>query len=153
MGSISRRAETPPYARQPTSARSNMAADVVDGLLEHVRSFVFQPDRLLGRERECYEVASDLREQGHAFGRIVRDKLPGSATIRKGVAQNRMTLDCKITMVVTDKLVNEVVRPGPNPEDRQASDLTSEMLALRGDLVTLVSEVIAVDDRARGLTS
>lgn len=151
MGSTGRRVATPPSHKQPTSARTVLAKDVVDHVLDHVVRQVFEVHTWINRERECYEVAMALRGEVHAIQRVIRDDLPGSAITPDGVAFNRMTLDAKVAMVLIDKLVADVVRPGPVPEDRQACDLSAEARGLRGELVELVTAVIDVDDKARGL--
>jgi hypothetical protein len=52
----------------------------------------------------------------------------------------------KIVTVVVDKVVNEIIRPGPKPEERECYDVAHEIRELSPELVNLVTDVIKVTD-------
>lgn len=53
----------------------------------------------------------------------------------------------KIVTVLVDRINNEVVRPGPKPEERECYDVANELRDMTPELVELVSAVIAVADK------
>lgn len=49
----------------------------------------------------------------------------------------------KIVMVVMDKIVADIVRPGPVPEERECYEMAGEMRALAPTLEDLVAKILA----------
>jgi len=104
-------------------------------------------DHHQSEERECYEVARDLRRAAPNFANAIADTIPGGRICD----WPKMSLVDKIVMVFTDTVSLVLIRPGPTPEDRQAHDLVTEAAAMEVMLEGLIAQVIAVDDKARGL--
>lgn len=71
-------------------------------------------------------------------------KRQGEEAVRKAaeIEANRMELAAKIVMAAIDKIVNEVVRPGPKPEERECYEMAGEMRALVPDLEALAKAII-----------
>ena len=61
------------------------------------------------------------------------------------VAERRRQLAAKIVMAVIDKIVNEVVRPGPVPEERECYEMAGEIRALVPALEALAKQIIDVN--------
>jgi len=49
-------------------------------------------------------------------------------------------------MAITDKIVNEIIRPGPKPEERECYEMAGETRALNPELEELVKQIIDVND-------
>lgn len=61
------------------------------------------------------------------------------------VDDGRRRVAAKIVMAIVDKLVNDVVRPGPVPEERECYEMAGEVRALVPDLETLVKHILDVE--------
>jgi hypothetical protein len=57
----------------------------------------------------------------------------------------RMALADKIVMVIVDEVSNAIVRPGPNPEERECYVMARELREHSSRLRDLVVAVLAVD--------
>jgi hypothetical protein len=62
------------------------------------------------------------------------------------IADQRRQLAAKIIMATVDKIVNEIVRPGPKPEERECYEMAGELRALVPELENLAAEIIDVND-------
>lgn len=60
--------------------------------------------------------------------------------------ERRARFAAKIVMAVVDKVVNDIVRPGPVPEERECYEMAAEMRALVPELESLVIAIIAVEE-------
>ena len=58
------------------------------------------------------------------------------------VEDERRKAAAKIVMTVIDKVVTEIVRPGPVPEERECYEMAGELRALVPDLEALVKRII-----------
>ncbi len=58
----------------------------------------------------------------------------------------RRQLAAKIVMAIVDKVVNEIVRPGPVAEERECYEVAGELRALSPDLEALAKQIIDVND-------
>lgn len=67
----------------------------------------------------------------------------------KKVAAGRNEMAMKITMAVVDRVVNEIIRPGPKPEERECYVMAGELRAITPELETLVRQIIDVNDGVR----
>lgn len=54
----------------------------------------------------------------------------------------RRKFAAKIVMAVVDKIVTDIVRPGPVPEERECYEMAGEVRALVPDLEVLVAKII-----------
>lgn len=54
----------------------------------------------------------------------------------------RRKFAAKIVMAVVDKIVTDIVRPGPVPEERECYEMAGEVRALVPDLEALVAKII-----------
>jgi len=62
------------------------------------------------------------------------------------VADERSKIASKIAMVVVDKIVTDIVRPGPVPEERECYEVASELRAIVPELKKLIKQVIDAED-------
>src|SRR5216684_4488872 len=62
------------------------------------------------------------------------------------IANGRRELASKIVTATTDKIVNEIIRPGPKPEERECYEMAGETRALNPELEELVKQIIDVND-------
>lgn len=62
------------------------------------------------------------------------------------IGDERRKIAAKIVMAITDKIVNEIVRPGPKPEERECYEMAGEMRALVPELETLAKNILDVND-------
>lgn len=58
----------------------------------------------------------------------------------------RRKFAAKIVMTVVDKIITDIVRPGPAPEERECYEMAGEVRALVPDLETLVVKIIENED-------
>jgi hypothetical protein len=58
----------------------------------------------------------------------------------------RKELAGKIVMVAVDRIVAEIIRPGPKPEERECYVMAAELRAITPDLEELVKQIIDVND-------
>lgn len=64
----------------------------------------------------------------------------------KRVDAARKEIATKIVMVVVDRIVAEIIRPGPKPEERECYVMAGELRATTPDLEELVRRVIEVNN-------
>ena len=57
----------------------------------------------------------------------------------------RMALANKIVLAVIDKISNDIIRPGPKPEERECYVMAQELRDTAPDLAKLVSQVLEVE--------
>lgn len=62
------------------------------------------------------------------------------------VSAERRKLAAKIVMAVVDKIVADIVRPGPNPEERECYEMAGELRAVVPDLEAIAKKIIDVED-------
>jgi hypothetical protein len=64
--------------------------------------------------------------------------------------EKRMKLADKITMVLVDRINQVVVRPGPDPEERECYDMAQEIRDISPDLAALVEKILKVSETEEG---
>jgi hypothetical protein len=77
--------------------------------------------------------------------RIAREqqqRLDAEAQLSKA----RTALAAKIVMAVVDRIILEIVRPGPKPEERECYEMAGEMRAAIPELEKLAKDIIDVED-------
>ncbi len=57
----------------------------------------------------------------------------------------RMKLADKIVMMMVDRINQVVVRPGPDPEERECYDMAKEIRDISPDLTALVEKILKVE--------
>jgi hypothetical protein len=62
------------------------------------------------------------------------------------IANKRRELAAKIIMVTVDRIVAQIIRPGPKPEERECYVMAGELRAIVPDLEELAKQVIDVND-------
>lgn len=87
-----------------------------------------------------YFASASEREAAARAGQLARDK--EAARIR----DERRRIAAKIVMAVVDKIVAEIIRPGPAPEERECYEMAGELRALIPELETLAKNIIDVND-------
>lgn len=60
--------------------------------------------------------------------------------------EDRKQIAMKITMAVVDRIVNEIIRPGPKPEERECYVMAGELRAITPEIEKLVRQIIDVND-------
>lgn len=60
--------------------------------------------------------------------------------------RKRMKLADKLVMVMVDRIIQVIVRPGPHPEERECYDMAKEIRDISPDLTLLVSKVLKVHE-------
>jgi hypothetical protein len=58
----------------------------------------------------------------------------------------RVRLAQKITTVVVDKIIHDIVRPGPVSEERECYDVAAEIRHINPELIDLVADVIKIKE-------
>ena len=61
------------------------------------------------------------------------------------IASERRKLANKIVMMVVDQVVNEIIRPGPKPEERECYEVAAELRAITPKLEELAKKIIDVE--------
>jgi hypothetical protein len=81
--------------------------------------------------------------ENRAWNKIIQEN---NAREDARIANGRRELAAKIVMAVVDKVVNEIVRPGPKPEERECYVMAGELRAMVPDLEDLAKQIIDVND-------
>jgi hypothetical protein len=89
------------------------------------------------------------RERREYFARVDAENLARSAANKQRKEERRMELAAKIAMVVIDKINRDIIRPGPDPEERECYDMSQELRDVAPDLQAIIAQVLAVDSRAK----
>lgn len=58
----------------------------------------------------------------------------------------RRKVAAKIVMAVVDKIVADIVRPGPAPEERECYEMAGEVRAIVPDLEEIAKRILDVND-------
>lgn len=58
----------------------------------------------------------------------------------------RKKLADRIVNVCIDTTVNQIIRPGPKPEERECYEMANELRATKEQMVDLVAEVLRISD-------
>ena len=61
------------------------------------------------------------------------------------VADARHKIAAKIVMAIVDRVVLDIVRPGPLPEERECYEMAGELRAIVPDLEVLAKKIIDVE--------
>lgn len=88
------------------------------------------------REEERYYAELHARQQAERVAR----KEAGEA--------RRMELAAKIAMVVIDKVNRDIIRPGPDAEERECYDMSQELRDISPDLQAIIAQVLGVESAA-----
>jgi hypothetical protein len=62
------------------------------------------------------------------------------------IEDGRRRVAAKIVMAVVDKVVRDIIRPGPHPEERECYEMAGEVRALVPELEALVKRVLDAED-------
>ena len=62
------------------------------------------------------------------------------------IADLRHQLAAKIVMAVVDRIVGDIIRPGPKPEERECYVMAGELRALSPELEALAKAIIDVNN-------
>lgn len=65
---------------------------------------------------------------------------------KKFVNAERKKMATKIVMALVDRVVAEIIRPGPKPEERECYEMAGELRATVPELEKLVIQIIDVND-------
>ncbi len=75
-----------------------------------------------------------------------REQRSRRATEAHAKKKARMKLADKLVMVMIDRINQVVVRPGPDPEERECYDMAKEIRDISPDLSALVERVLKVHE-------
>jgi hypothetical protein len=64
--------------------------------------------------------------------------------------ERRRKLAQKIVMVLVNKIIHDIIRPGPKPEERECYEMAGELRLMNEEFVDLVSKVLKVDEDESG---
>lgn len=62
------------------------------------------------------------------------------------IEDERRRVAAKIVMAVVDKIVADIVRPGPHPEERECYEMAGEVRAIVPELEALAKQIIDAED-------
>jgi hypothetical protein len=65
---------------------------------------------------------------------------------RTFATKRRMTLAKKIVLAVVDRISNDIIRPGPKPEERECYVMAEELREHSNDLHKLVAEILKIEE-------
>jgi hypothetical protein len=68
------------------------------------------------------------------------------AAIRKLRDDARQELAAKIAMAIVDRIVGDIIRPGPKPEERECYVMAEELRAITPEIEALTRQIIDVND-------
>lgn len=74
-----------------------------------------------------------------------RERTQAAAT-KKLRDDTRQELAAKIAMATIDRIVNEIIRPGPKPEERECYVMAEELRAIRPEIEALARSIIDVHE-------
>jgi hypothetical protein len=80
------------------------------------------------------------REAAYRAGQRQRDQEANR------IERVRQEVAAKIVMALVDKIILEIVRPGPTPEERECYEMAGELRTLVPDLEKLAKQIIDVND-------
>lgn len=63
--------------------------------------------------------------------------------------RRRLDLADKIVMVIIDKIVSDLIRPGPKPEERECYEMAQELRDMGPDIKDLVAQVLKIEQEPR----
>lgn len=78
-----------------------------------------------------------------AHAKIMKERADEKAA---DIEDGRRKLAAKIIMAVVDKIVLEIVRPGPKPEERECYEMAGELRASIPEFEELAKKIIDVND-------
>ena len=83
-----------------------------------------------------------VREE-RAYQREIDDE---NAKEAERIDDERCKLAAKIVMATVDQIVNQIIRPGPKPEERECYEMAGELRAMIPDLEVLAKQIIDVNE-------
>ncbi len=81
--------------------------------------------------------------QRDAHDKSVQDRRDQDAA---RIEDGRKQVAAKIVMAIVDKIVHDIVRPGPKPEERECYVVAGELRAIVPELEALAKQVIDVNE-------
>ncbi len=75
-----------------------------------------------------------------------REDREREAEAEKHQARIRRKLADRIVNVCIDTTVNQIIRPGPKPEERECYEMANELRATKEQMIELVAEVLRISD-------
>ncbi len=91
---------------------------------------------------------------GHSFhnttsadeSRWRREQAEKAAQEEKAVNDARKKLADRIVNVCIDTTVNQIIRPGPKPEERECYEMANELRAMKDQLIATVADVLRISE-------
>lgn len=82
-------------------------------------------------------------EMTRAERREYREREAAETKLRN---DERQELAAKISIAVIDRIVNEIIRPGPKPEERECYVMAEELRAIKPEIEALARQIIDVHE-------
>jgi hypothetical protein len=84
---------------------------------------------------------------GHSYTRADAEHWARVAAAEKGLeTKARKKLADRIVNVCIDATVNQIIRPGPKPEERECYEMANELRAMKDQMIELVAEVLRISE-------
>jgi hypothetical protein len=90
-----------------------------------------------------FSSARERREYEEAMAQAASER---EAEENARIDDGRRRVAAKIVMAVVDKVVKDIIRPGPHPEERECYEVAGEVRAMVPDLEALVKQVLDAED-------
>jgi hypothetical protein len=89
---------------------------------------------------------SSARERKDYMAEMAKQADARNAKEAARIKDERDKLAAKIVMAVVDKIVKDIIRPGPDPEERECYEMAGEVRAIVPDLEKLAKRIIDAND-------
>lgn len=76
----------------------------------------------------------------------LRQEAGREAALIKLRDDGRQELAAKIAIAVVDRIVADIIRPGPKPEERECYVMAEELRAIKPEIEALTRQIIDVND-------
>jgi len=86
---------------------------------------------------------------GHSYTapEFIENQRRSEAAWKGSQTKARKKLADKIVTVCIDATVNQIIRPGPKPEERECYEMANELRAFKNQMVELVAQVLRVSEK------
>jgi hypothetical protein len=81
---------------------------------------------------------------GHSYTSQDFDRARSESALKGAETKARKKLADRIVNVCIDTTVNQIIRPGPKPEERECYEVANELRAIKDQMVDLVAEILRI---------
>jgi hypothetical protein len=83
---------------------------------------------------------------GYSYTREDLIHARSAAAIKGADTKARKKLADRIVNVCIDMTVNQIIRPGPKPEERECYEMANELRAIKDQMVELITEILRISE-------